>query len=104
MGIEFILVAFATLWAWETLRGVLPFTVNIRLAPALVAALAYGLTYLPGRVILACACAGAVAILRVLAKAKPIDPWVFPVRKISLTPGTRGKPPSPGVGRRIPRL
>lgn len=103
---QLLLVSLATLWAWESLRGILPFAIPARLAPFCVVLVAWGLTFIHGSLIIAGASAGAVAILRVLAKAGPLPPWklYLPSRKISLPPGARGNPPSSQVGKRVPKL
>jgi hypothetical protein len=102
---QLLLLSLATLWGWETLRGLLPFYIPPRLAPLFVGALSYGATFTSHRYLLAAAVAGGVAILRVFANAGTITPLPLP-RRVP-RPGPRlhqGKAPPSPAGRRIPRL
>lgn len=103
---QLLLVSLATLWAWESLRGILPFLIPARVAPFLVVLTAWGLTFVHGSLIIAGASAGAVAILRVWAKAGSLPPLklYLPSRATSLPPMARGNPPLSQVGKRVPKL
>lgn len=111
---ELILGALACLWGWETLVGLLPFSIPGRLAPLLLVLLAYGILHLHGILLLAAAVAGAVALARKFLGIESMLPWNFPWtdirmvlnpprRRSRVNPGTHGRPPGT-IGRRIPRL
>lgn len=101
-----VMLSLALLWAWEALRAVAFFAIHPRVAAFIVAALGYGGTYLPPRVLLALGAAGAVGLLRHFLQIKSMPPVDIPrPRRISPPPSARGKAPAPqGVGHRIPKL
>lgn len=82
-----VLVALAAFALWEWLL-LLPVQVATWLQPALVVALASGLSLVPDRALLPLAAAGAVGLLHSLVRHEPADPVML--RR--------------GVGRRIPNL
>jgi hypothetical protein len=63
--LDLILLVLAVFWAWEGLLPLLPSWVPDAAKAGLVAALAFGFTYLPRSVLLALAGAGAVGLLHV---------------------------------------
>jgi prepilin signal peptidase PulO-like enzyme (type II secretory pathway) len=107
--------ALAALWAWETLRGLLPFDITPRLVPLLVVGVAFGILHLHGLWLLAPAVAGALALARKITGLTSLPPWVLPWEDIRdmirpprrgpgrVNPGAQGRPP-PTIGKRIPRL
>lgn len=101
---QLILLSLAVLWGWETLRGLLPFSIPPRLAPLFVGALSYASTFLDHRAIITGAVAGGVAVLRVIANANGVTPVSIPRPRRSGPRMHQGKAPPSPVGRRIPRL
>jgi hypothetical protein len=111
----FLVQTLAVLWGWETIRGLLPLSINARIIPLCVVLLAWGVLYLHGPFLLAPALAGGVALLRRLARLESLKPWDFPwedVKAIArpprrgpgrVNPGAMGRPVSK-VGNRVPRL
>lgn len=108
---QLLLVSLASLWAWEGLRGFLPFTIPRLLAPLAVFGVACGAESVPFRFLLAAAAAGGVAVLRRLAGAGESKP--FPLRDAramvrppsrATSPGVRGRAPVSTLGKRVPKL
>lgn len=118
MGIMlFLLQCLAVLWGWETIRGLLPLSVNARFVPLCVVLLALGAFYIHGAFLVAPAIAGGVALLRKLARLESLKPWDFPywadIRDVvkpprrgpgRVNPGAQGRVPRSTVGNRVPRL
>lgn len=117
---EFLLVALATFTLWSVARMFLPkVATQGRLAPFLVAGIAYGLTFVPVvNVLVALASASIVAVLVTFtSRAELPDPPSFHRPEIRLPKrlaARRAEPadeatgqgyrPSGQVGRRIPQL
>jgi hypothetical protein len=113
----FLMQVLAVLWGWETIRGLLPLSVNARFIPLCVVLLAFGVLYLHGPFLLAPAISGGVALLRKLSNIESLKPWAFPywedIKAVTrpprrgpgrVNPGAQGRPPKSTVGNRIPKL
>lgn len=96
-----IVIALAVLWAWEFILVLTPRQIPAPLQPVIVAAMAYGATYLPEKVLAAGAVAGAVAILHVGLRALSTTE-LPPVQVQQLIKRASGR--SNGVGSRVPDL
>lgn len=79
---QLVLTSLGVFWAWEYLLTLSPVTIPAWLQPLLVAAAAAGAWYLPERVLLVAAVAGAVALLHQLLTATHAAQAVRQVRRV----------------------
>jgi len=107
MLIHFVLESFATLIGWQIFRSVVWFRIPGRLAPLIVAAIAFIFCFpFPYPFLSAIAAAGGVAVLIKVIDAEGIEPWKFPEIKIRKRPdpshqATRRR--GSGIRERVPK-
>lgn len=102
---EFILVSFAAMSSWEILRYIVWFSIPVRLAPLIVALIAYLWTFEMQRsLLIAFAATAGVVLLHNLAEAEGIEPLEIPERIRAKLPVRKGKRRPPVKTSYIPTL
>jgi hypothetical protein len=99
---ELLELSLAAAICWEILRNFSPWQLPVRLAPVMVAAIAYGLSYVhPKTILLALAAAGGVGLFNWITNAHERTPEVLEISIPRFRRKSESKiPPS----RRIPGL
>jgi hypothetical protein len=91
---EFVIISFATFIGYQVFRNLLSFIpLNVKTAPLVAAAIAYGLTYLitPSFIVAIAATGGAGLINKITDIGSP-EPVRFPVRIRRRTRAVRAEP------------